>query len=151
MHTITHCVTHWVYFYTLCVKLHTMCGIKTTFMITQGCVAFSMEKIPLTWKILHQHRWRRWWLLSSMSGAKWGPVKPSRTQWSLMELRLGTVEPSGAKFQNFFQISEYQPNFRISTKFSEFQQNFRILPKFQKFCPNLRNFTRFQNFEPNFY
>ena len=21
-----------------------MCGIKTTFMITQGCVAFSMEK-----------------------------------------------------------------------------------------------------------
>ena len=36
---ITHC---------LCVKLHTMCGIKTTFMITQGCVAFSMEKIPLT-------------------------------------------------------------------------------------------------------
>ena len=25
-------------------KLHTMCGIKTTFMITLGCVAFSMDK-----------------------------------------------------------------------------------------------------------
>ena len=43
LHTVCKS-THWVYYYTLCVKLHTMCGIKTTFMITQGCVAFSMEK-----------------------------------------------------------------------------------------------------------
>ena len=52
-------------------------------------------------------------------------------------------------FLKFFQISEFQPNFRISTKFqnfnqiSEFLPNFRILTKFQ-------NLDEISEFHPNF-
>ena len=72
------------------------------------------------------------------------------------------------KFQNFHQVSESWPNFRISTKFqnldqiSESQPNFRISTKFpnldkiSEFWPNFRILTKFNNldhisqFWPNF-
>ena len=59
------------------------------------------------------------------------------------------ARPDQTEFHNFNQISDFQPNFRISSKFLNFNQisqfwpNFTILTKFH-------NFDQISEFRPNF-
>ena len=74
-----------------------------------------------------------------------------RSQISYLRSQISDFQQNfriSTKFQNFKKNSEFRPNFIISAKFQNFNQisDFHQISEFQ---PNFRMLTKFQNFDTN--